>query len=621
MGSQHFLRVVVAACVALTVSACGGGGNSGDATILPVNGGDPVPPGGQTVTSLNLLASTPQLSSNAQAPANGVTLTAIARDAGQNVVPGATVAFSTTDSALIAAPIPATTDANGQVQAVLTTGGDPQNRTVTVSATSGAVTSTVTIGVVGTVLTISGPDSGQINAPVQFTALLVDSGGVGIAGRTVSVSSNAGNTLSAGSLTTDSAGTVTFTLTPTVANSFVEVSALGQTARQTVAVSTDQFRITTPVANTAIPLAQMRSVSVQWLQGSGGTPVPNGTRVNFAATRGTLTPTSATTTNGVATVMISSAQAGESVITASSPSLTMPRASVTVQFVATVAATVDVQADPAVIATNGLSNVSAIVRDPSNNLVANRQVEFALTDTSGGTISSSTATTNNLGIARITYNASSITTAADGVRIDATARNGDGSFATNLVRLTVGARALRIILGTGNEILEPNETVYDLPYSAIVTDAAGNPAPDASFNLSAFPLRYFKGRYVVDAVTGEIFPQYSVPGGCPNEDLNRNGILDAGEDANNNGRLEPGNVATVPRSPALSPDGTVQFNLRYPQDRGNWITLELRARAAVSGTEATEIASFRLPISEDDADNPPGPVSPYGVAASCSDPN
>lgn len=618
MGSHRFWRILCAGLFALVVAGCGGGGAESCFGGTDCDGEVP-DDGTPTVSQLRVLRSSPQLSSNAVATGSGVLLTAIAQDANNNVVANAPVTFSTNDASALLIPASPTTAANGQVQANLTTGGDPANRTITVTVSSGSAQATTTVSVIGTTLTVDGPASAQFNTPTNFTAALVDSGGVGIPDQVVSVSTNPGNALSSGSLTTNASGIVTFTLTPTVASSFVTAGALGLSSTKNVTVSTDQFTFTAPAANALVPLNQSRVVSVRWLQ--SGAAVPDGTEVTFTATRGSLSASSATTVNGTASISITSTQAGESVITATSPELSMPTTSRTIQFVALVAGNIDVQADPAVIPTNGTSSIRAIVRDANNNVVANKPVEFNLSDTSGGIISSSTATTNSLGVAQITYTASASTTAQDGVRIDATARNADDSFVTDFATLTVGARAVRILLGSGNEIIEPNETVYDLPYSAIVTDAAGNPPTSASFNLSTYALRYFKGAYALPEGGGDPVPVYSVADGCPNEDVNRNGILDAGEDTNNNGRLDPGNPATVPSSPALGADGTVQFNVRYPQDRGNWIDLELRARVSASGTEATELVRFILPISEDDAENPPGFVSPYGTAASCSDPN
>lgn len=646
MHGQLSLRFVFAALLALILVGCGGGSGFTEDDNVVVDPGTPV------VATVTLLASSPQLSSNASTAASGVTLTAIVRDANQNPVSGAPVLFAADADALVTPPTPAVTDEGGQIQAVLTTAGNPQNRTINVSATSGGVSATASIAVVGTTLAVTGPASTQAGTATEYTASLADSGGIGIAGRTVDITTNPGNTLSATSLTTNSSGVVTFTLSATTASSTVTVSALGLTDTQAVVVSNDSFELTAPTAGALLAINQPQTVTVRWFQ--GGTAVPDGTMINFSATRGALSASSATTTDGIATVTINSAQAGGSTVTASSSALTMPTATVGAQFVATQAVNLNVQADPAIIATNEFSDISAIVRDAANNLVANKAVEFSLVDSTGGTLSASSALTNNLGVARVTYAASSITSSDNGVRINALVRNASGSpvQAEGAATLTVGARALRILLGTGNEILEPNETVYDLPYSAIVTDSSGNPAPDATFQLSALPHKYLKGYYVSVVIGGVAFwtPVYTAS--CDNEDGINDGIIDGilqpGEDVNDDESLTPGNVASVPPSPALDPDtGSVQFNIRYPQDRGNWVQLRLRAKAAVAGTETTETAVFIVPISEEDAKvangAPPATIysetasgidangdgdtndtfagSPYGISASCFDTN
>lgn len=640
MRNQGLFRALSIGLLALLVSACGGGG--GNPSAFVPDDGDPDTSGGQTVQSLVLLASSPQLSSSAATAANGVTLTAIARDASQNVVQGATIAFSTSDSASIAV-LTAVTDTNGQAQAVVTTGGDPTNRRIELRASARNVSADVSIDVVGTALSISGPETVQVGVSTEYTALLVDSEGVGISGQVLAVTTDPENSISASSLTTDAAGQASFTLTATKPDSFVRVAALGLSASQPVAVVTDSFTFSSIADQALLPINLQQPISIRWVQGAGQTPVPDGTTVVFSSTRGTLTSREATTLGGIATVSIISAQSGTATITASSPALTMPTVSTTVQFVASQAASVSVQADPSVIGTNQSSNIDAIVRDASNNLVANKVVEFNLTDNTGGFLSASSARTNNLGIARITYSSSSVTSADNGIRITAVARNEDSSSVSNFVRLTVGSRALRILLGTGNEIFEPNETTYQFPYSAIVTDSAGNPAPDASFSLRVLPSRYFKGYYIAGSLTWFSF----VTASCLNEDVNNNGILDPLEDTSGDGVLTPGNVASVPTSLALDPvDGSVQFNITYPQDRGNWAQVILSATAAVAGTETVERSTFILPISADDAaldQSPPGKIydelavgidangdgilsgrfigSPYGISSSCDDSN
>lgn len=638
MGKLALGKWGIAGVFALLLAACGGAGSLSQDPADGGGGGGPAP-GTPTVAALTLLSSAPQLSSDAADVNSGVTLTAVTKDASNNVLSGQTVAFAADSGAIIVTQ--SSTDTSGRALAVLTTDGDPRNRVINLTATSGTLSSRLAISVIGTTLSVSGPANTQRNVATTYTLALTDAGGAGISGITVQLSTNAGNSLSVGgatvtSVTTNASGQASFTLTATEANSTITATGLGLTTTSNVTVSTDEFGITSPADdNTVVDLSSAgtgsRAVTVRWLQ--SGSPVPNGTVVNFSTTRGTLSASSATTTAGEATVTLTVADAGTANLVASSTALTKPSANRAIRFRATEAETVVVQADPAVIATNETADIIAVVRDDNLNLVADKSVEFSLSDISGGTLSSPVAVTNTQGLARVTYQSTSTTTASNGVQVTARARNSDGTTASGQTSLTVGSRALRITLGTGNEIFEPNETTYQLPYSAIVTDAAGNPATNAEFQLSALPSRYFKGFYVLN-VDGEFVPNITAE--CANEDVNRNGILDTGEDLDGDNVLDPGNIASVPRSPTLDASGSAQFNIQYPQDRGNWVEIELTARVTVSGSEATEKAVFTVPISADDAENPPSTIrpvldssgnptgqtrgeSPYGHSESCTD--
>ncbi len=62
------------------------------------------------------------------------------------------------------------------------------------------------ISVTGTTLVLTGPPNVVFGDTATYTVSLRDSGGAGIPGRTVDVSSSGGNTLSANSLVTNSQG-------------------------------------------------------------------------------------------------------------------------------------------------------------------------------------------------------------------------------------------------------------------------------------------------------------------------------------------------------------------------------------------------------------------------------
>jgi len=79
----------------------------------------------------------------------------IVRDANNVAMEGVTVILST-DSGTLTVPEPVT-DASGIVFASLTAGGDPTNRAVTVTADANGVLGSVTVNVIGTTLSLSGP--------------------------------------------------------------------------------------------------------------------------------------------------------------------------------------------------------------------------------------------------------------------------------------------------------------------------------------------------------------------------------------------------------------------------------------------------------------------------------
>lgn len=372
---------------------------------------------------------------------------------------------------------------------------------------------------------------------------------------------------------------------------------------------------------------------------SGGTPA--GQTITFSTTRGFIdnpadgaaaatTATAATDANGMAFINIQQATGtsgtGGGVITASGPSGVSATQAFSV--ISTAPTKISLQATPnAIPVSTGTSSILATVRDNDNNPVQDATVNFTLSDASGGRLLASTGITNSQGQVSVTYAASSAPSARDGVSITATV---PGCCTTaSPVTLTVGGQALRIVLGTGNTIeadpSNPN-TLYRLPYSVLVTDSAGNPpATGTTVSLLMESMAFQKGQLTCPIAPWA--PVYTLPTaptfGCLNEDVNRNGILDGGEDSNINLILDPGNVASVENSVILRADGTQVFSIIYPKDRANWVQVRLTAVVSVSGTESREVQTFVLPGAATDYDDcsiaPPGVTSPYGTSATCFD--
>jgi len=275
----------------------------------------------------------------------------------------------------------------------------------------------------------------------------------------------------------------------------------------------------------------------------------------------------------------------------------------------------DIQASPANIGTSQSSEITAIVRDPTNNLVKGATIDFSLQDISGGNLSAASAVTNSQGVAKITYNSSTQTSPSEGAVVTGRLRplkpsDPAPSQGTDTATITVGARAVDITIGTGAEIEEFDTATYALPFTVIVADSSGNPVPDAEFTLSNVATRYFKGTFA------------AISASCGNEDVApQNDILDPGEDIDNDGELDPGRVATVPGTVDLDPEsGSGLFRLIYPKDRGVFVEVRITGTATVAGTSTTETRTLILPVGENDVENLPG-VSPYGTSASCADPN
>jgi hypothetical protein len=626
---------------------------------------------------MSILASSYELPSAASAQANGVTLSALCKDSNNNAVSGVTVTFAST--AGLVEVTQASTDASGTALAVLTTGGDPTNHSITVTASAtnasgGLSTASIPIIEQGTNLLIAGPLVVGSTTQVSYTVTLVDSSGNGIPNSVVTLASSLKNSINPSSVTTGINGQAQFTYTGTNTGSdSVTGSDATFQANANYSVSVSATSLTFPTSinyPASIPFNTAQQVEVLYV--NNGAPVPNAT-INFSATRGTLTSTatcnpnatgalSATTnSSGDASVYLcasGSQGAGGTIISAAVSGGGPSATPLALQFSATTPALISVEATPSTIAPSGTSVVKAVVYDASNNLVQGELVDFVLSDPTGGTLSAASGVTDQSGSVSVTYQATSVSSSQGGVQISATV-NGTNVSTLTPAKITVGGQALRITLGTGNTISVLDQTRYQMPYAVLVTDSAGNPVPDVTFNLSMMSVSYQKGEWVLCASpAGQQFgtctapsppiwfqdttvpstdphfndypagepPPYNIlfqfPFGCLTEDPNNTGIYNVALDYNDNGVLDPGAVASVPSTVALDSTGSAQFFITYPKDHAQWVEVLLTGIASVSGTETTATAEFVLPILASDVTNstvpPPGQFSPYGIVGSCA---
>lgn len=516
------------------------------------------------------------------------------------------------------------TDQAGVASAILTTDGDPRNRSVTVTAESGSISDTVSVDISGTSLAISGPSSISLNSSAPLRVTLADADGSGIPNEPVNLSTTSG-TLSASTVTTSSNGFVDVQLNSgsTGGNATVTASAFSGSstlsASRTVVIAGDSFGFTTPAANTEVDLGILQTVTIAWLE--NGNPIADGTQIQFTATRGSLTPASGlvTTTGGEANIDISSNNAGITTITASDPTSGLS-ADLSFEFVATTPDEINLQASKTQLDLGESSEIIAVIRDADNNLVKNQDVAFRiLEDGSGGRLTSSRDVTDSQGRASTIYRAGANTSGRDGVEIEAVV----GGTISDTVTLTVARQALRLAIGTGNEIEEPDTVRYRKNYVAIVTDANGAPVESANIELSVLPTGYIKGSYAVSIDDTWVISPAS-PTFCNAEDANRDGQLDAGEDINGSESLEPTNSATTSASSITSAaDGSADFDLLYPQSHCNWVRVKLTATVRVGGSESVETSEFFLSCAPSDLNStdiaPPGGIEGlYGDVQDCS---
>lgn len=645
---NRLMRAIGGLLLAAALTACGGGGGSAGSTgtgttSTPTTGtttGTTTPTTGTSTLALSAIpaaievfTSSPELSSAAN---SSITFNIAVKDANNQAIPTQTVTFSATSGNLTGSlPAPSTGAVGQPITSVsLSPGADRSNRDITVSVVAGSVTQKITIPVIGTTLSAAGASFVLINATTTFTVKALDSAGQPVPNATLTASSALGNTITPATLTTDSQGAAAFTYAGTRAGvDTITIRGLGATTTAPITVSADQFSFEAPASGSTVPVSTARGITVRYL--IGGVPQV-GKPVTFSTTRGAISTSVVNTdADGRASTTVSSTSSGPANIVAQSPTaqVTLP-----LTFVATAPASLVLQGNPGALPPNPVGSASnqaalqATVRDASGNPVSGVTVNFtAVTDPSNGTISPGTATTDAAGSAVAQFTSGPLTTANNGVVMQATVQ---GTAVTGTASLTVNAQALFITIGTGNEIGNLDQTTYQKQFSVYVTDANGAPAAGRAVTLSVYPLTYGKGTlsFIVDPPKSQWSPATFTS--CLNEDVNRDGILQPAEDAavggigrgNGNGKLDPGlPVVVSPATVTTDGSGRATFFLQYGENFVPWMEVQIVARASVGGTESVKLQDYFLAGAASDFTNatvaPAGAISPFGVTADCRNPN
>jgi hypothetical protein len=581
--------------------------------------------------------------------ADKIELTAIVRDRQQNLLKNVTVKFGIETGFEGEVEVQsATTDNSGTARAILTTKTNPTLRDILVSATAGSGTakSYLTLKVVGTDIEIGSAPAVVLGSSIDITFTVLDSAAKPIPKTLLSLSSALKNSFSTISPETSAAtGRATVRYTASISGKdTITVSALGVTKSVPVIVNSDAFAYVKP-ANEAeileIPLNTVANASVKWTR--NGSPMA-GQEVGFSTTRGAIAAdetglngnkvvaTIPTDSSGTAKVFMSSSLSGFASISANTRGMSESlQAQKIVEFIATVpdpTRPLEVQAIPAQLAPGDKALVQAIVRDANNNPVKNKDVAFSLVDSFGGQISPATARTNSQGVATTEFTADVTTPgngtpqAPKGLKIKASIADDDKI--TGTTPIAVGNRTLFFRFATGNKIREDEKSInYLWDYAVLVTDSTGNPVANQALTVAVVPKRYHKGWWFKRPINSSF--KYWEPvqsndyndTSCLSEDINRNGILDSGEDQNEDGTLTPGNVASVAKTIVADSNGIAYFTLTYAKEMAGFVEVDVTVTGAATGTENVTSRLVWLAYSSVDTTNEAIRPwkSPFGVDA------
>ena len=554
-GRGRWLRLAALLAGAAIVAACGDqapGGGTGSGTTGPT-----------TVASIEVSASRSSMAARA---GESVDITVTALDSSRRAVPDVPVTMSADSGVLTSAT--GATDASGKLVATFALGQDRSNRTVTVKATAGSLSSSATIQVTGTTLTLTSNAStvGGPSASTKLSARLIDAASEPISGAAIVFSTDQG-TLSATSSTTDASGTAS-----------VDISGISSTAN-IVAKSGNTVGTVTIRASTTGPV--------------------------------TLEPAGVVVKDFIV-------QANPAVTGPNQPGNTGNFSSIDVRVFGAVGATENVQVGNAPV------RFRIATTPPYGVLEIDTSANPALSNATG-------LATNRFipGGATSGTDAIVVCASVDGLAAPATPGldfPGNPCAASEKpVRLTVAQQALFVKISTDNQIEKTDGGLtYTKKFTVNVTDAAGRGVPGVVITPRLLPLYYRKGFYTLGTDSwvkqADLF--------CPNEDSNFNGILD-GQDKNDNGDafVWPGQAAAVSVANNGVTDGTgfVILSLKYGQRFGTWAVYQIEARASVGGTEGVAQFDYGLDVATTDIKNkeatPGFQTSPYGVATSCKDPS
>ncbi len=574
---MNLLKYAMGLVVAVALTACGGGGGSPGLTS-----------GAKAVATDSIVVAADfifELDKTTIVNSGGdkAVLTVTAVGSSRNTLAGVPVSVAVDENGILTGSSGAITDDSGRFSGNITIGGDKRNRTINASITVSGITKVASIVVTGSQIAVTSVPATP--APGQLTTLnlsTTDNAGSPIQGVDLVLTGTAG---ASGKIKTDAAGSNTFTFTaPATAGTYtVVVTGLGVTTTKSIQV-----------------------VAV----GDKGVPVASGS------------------------VTASSLSSQPSSIPANAPGSTVNRSKLSAKFLAT-----------------------------GNAGIENMRVRFEIIAPklgSGEAISTENGTvyTDASGTAEAYYISGTRSSPTNGVLVRACYKSTDFTSSTDCLQsvastLTVAGTPLSVSITDDNKLTKGLGSVAYLKQFLIqVNDSSGVAVKDAVISASVDITHYGKSskwnqtyrnvaipsiRYIHDDfdpiplpmdVDRSLQSSSYVPLGtesiwCINEDWNRNGFLDLGEDKNGDRTIQPRKadiVVSYVSGNKTDVNGQMLVQISYGQSMGGWLAYTLRASTGVAGSEGDASKSYVTDVLKDDVLNGSFLTPPYGFSA-CNSPN
>jgi hypothetical protein len=458
------------------------------------------------------------------------------------------------------------TDSSGRLTATFGLGSDRGNRDVAIRAASGTIVGQAAVAVTGTTvsMTASPPTAQSATTQVEIAASVVDAAKVPLSGVVVSFVTTAG-TLSSAVATTDATGVAKVTLTGVTSTATVTGTGANANAVAEVKAGSTALPAPEPAGVTIRDLSVQVNPSV--IGPNAGTSEANFSQLDVRVTGDVGTAVGVPVRNAPVRFRIASTPAfGRlSVDTSAAPVLSNAGGLVSARFIAGAA-------------TSGTDQI----------------VICASVD----------------GVAALPPPASAAPCSAN----------------ERAARLTISQQPLFVRISTNNEIAKVNNNLdYEKLFSIYVTNAAGQGVPGASVSVRLLPQFYFKGS--MNFVMGSGWTFAAPPVQCVNEDTNFNGVLDSGDNNQNmDALLWPGQSAafTLDNNGVTDSSGFVVLRVRHGQRFAFWAQYQISAGASTAGSDPPTTFNYTLSAAKADVDAASTPgfaVSPFGVAAVCTNPN